>query len=226
MALDIIGAGFGRTGTLSISVALGKLGFPTYHMTDILFHPVHRKGIDFWGEVADGAPGSQHDWERVFAGFRATVDYPGCAVWRELMVAYPQAKVLLTLHPKGPEAWYDSTIESIYGGTGLESSSEFGTTFNHMIDELVWHRLLEDTMDHREQAIARYKSHIAEVQAEVPADRLLTFSADQGWGPLCGFLGVPVPDEPFPRANNREVIKQWLERMARLRNMRMGKPAT
>jgi Sulfotransferase domain len=140
-----------------------------------------------------------------------------------LMVAYPKAKVLLTVHPKGPEAWYDSTIESIYNGTGLESSSDFGNKFNHMIDELVWHRLLQDTMDNRDAAIARYQAHIDEVQAFVPPDRLLTFSADMGWEPLCGFLGVPVPAEGFPRVNNRDVIKQWLDRMARLRDMRMGK---
>lgn len=225
MTLDIIGAGFGRTGTLSISVALGKLGFPTYHMTDILFHPVHRQGMEFWGEVANAAPGSQHDWSRVFADFRATVDFPGAVVWRELMVAYPKAKVLLTLHPKGPGAWYDSTVETIYGGTGLESSSDMGATFNRMMDELVWHRMLQDTMDSREAAIARYNAHIAEVQAEVPPDRLLTFSADQGWEPLCAFLDVPVPDEPFPRANDRDVIKQRLDRTERLRNIRMGKSA-
>jgi Sulfotransferase domain len=223
MSLDVIGAGFGRTGTLSVSVALGKLGFPCYHMTDILFDPVHRKGMDFWAEVADTPPGTQHDWSRVFGDFRAAVDYPGCAVWRELMAAYPDAKVLLTLHPKGAEAWYDSTIESIYNGTGLESSSAFGAKFNHMIDELVWNRLLGSTMDHRDAAIARYKAHIEEVQDSVPADKLLTFSADQGWDPLCAFLGVPVPAEPFPRVNNREVINQWLSRMARLRDMRLGK---
>ena len=96
------------------------------------------------------------------------------------------AKVLLTPHPKGPEAWYDSTIESIYGGTGLESSSDFGTTFNHMIDELVWHRLLQDTMDHREAAIARYAMRSAQIR------RLLTIP---GAGLLSAATFVAVVDD-------------------------------
>lgn len=52
----------------------------------------------------------------MFSRYSATVDNPACVVWRELMAAYPEAKVILTVHPKGAEAWYESTIETMLYG--------------------------------------------------------------------------------------------------------------
>ena len=69
-------------------------------------------------------------------------------------------------------------------------------------------------MEHREQAIAHYNQHVADVKAAVPPERLLVFSADQGWQPLCDFLGVPVPDTPFPNVNDRAAIKKALRHMS------------
>jgi hypothetical protein len=83
--------------------ALNRLGWPCYHMKEVLANG--RSHMDFWEEVSRSEPGSQHDWERVYADYKATVDNPGACVWRELLAAYPEAKVILTLHPKGPEAW-------------------------------------------------------------------------------------------------------------------------
>lgn len=104
MALKIIGAGFGRTGTLSAYTALNQLGFPCYHMFEVLENKDNASHLDFWRGVANTEPGAQHDWEQVFANYTAAVDNPASCVWRELMQAYPQAKVLLTLHPRGAEA--------------------------------------------------------------------------------------------------------------------------
>lgn len=96
MTLELIGAGFGRTGTWSTFTALNRLGFPSYHMQEVIINKANKGHLDFWRKVANSPPGSQHDWSRVFANYRATVDNPGCCVWRELMAAYPNAKVLLT----------------------------------------------------------------------------------------------------------------------------------
>ena len=114
MPLELIGAGYGRTGTDSTRKALNQLGFPCYHALEMMENKANRSHPDFWGKVADDPPGTQQDWEQVFHAYRASVDNPACCVWRELMVAYPDAKVLLTLHPRGPEAWYESTIDTIY----------------------------------------------------------------------------------------------------------------
>ena len=131
-----------------------------------------------------------------------------------------EVKVLLTLHPRGAEAWYDSTIDTIYATNRmwqfkvLEFATPFGRKFGDMSRKLIWQRSHKGTMENHEQAIAHYHQHIAEVKAAVPPERLLVFSADQGWQPLCDFLGVPVPDTPFPNVNDRAAIKKTLRQMS------------
>lgn len=221
MTLEIIGAGFGRTGTLSTYAALKQLGLRSYHMIEVLQNRHNKGHIDFWLKVARAPAGTQHDWDTVFANYRATVDNPGCCVWRELLAAYPNAKVLLTLHPKGAEAWYESTIETIYFDQDkrlwqfrlLALVVPFFRKFAEMSRRLIWQRTLAGTMEDKAKAIARYNAHIAEVKAAVPADRLLVFSVDQGWAPLCAFLGVAVPDAPFPALNDRASIKATMRRI-------------
>ena len=221
MALELIGAGFGRTGTLSVCTALNRLGYPCYHMTEVLENRRNRSHLDFWHKVANDPPGTPRDWEPVFAGYRASVDNPGCCVWRELLEAYPDARVILTLHPRGAEAWYESTVQTIYAPERMWQFSVLtwlmprARRFREMSQKLIWQRSHGGHMDDRGAAIAQYHRHIQEVQASVPRDRLLVFSADQGWGPLCEFLGVPVPDAPFPRVNDRREIQRKFRGVAR-----------
>lgn len=248
MPLTLIGAGFGRTGTDSIRQALEHLGLPCYHMKTLMFDPAHRDGIDFWARVADSiadspadgvtgegtgggtggstggsgpaAPGRGHDWASVLAPFRAVVDFPASACWRALMAAYPQARVLLSVHPRGAAAWYDSARATIYTGTDQAADTPFGQKFNAMMDRLVWQGMLQGCMEDRDRAIARYEAHIAEVRAAVPPGRLLVYSVDQGWAPLCGFLGLPVPDAPFPQVNSRDAMSTVMDRLERSRRLR------
>ena len=214
MALKVIGAGFGRTGTMSLYTALGQLGLPCYHMIEVIKNPANKSHLDFWRKVANSPPGQQHDWEQVFARYTAAVDNPACCVWRELMAAYPDAKVVLTVHPRGADAWYDSTMDTIYFTEVmwqfkvLEWLTPFGRKFGDMSRKLIWQRSHHGTMPDRAKAIADYHQHIAEVKAAVPPERLLVFSVEDGWGPLCSFLGVPQPREPFPNVNDRAQIKQ------------------
>jgi hypothetical protein len=221
MPLQIIGAGYGRTGTLSTYTALRELGFPCYHMFEVLENKANKSHLDFWRRVAKSEPGVQHPWEAVFAGYTASVDNPACCVWRELMVAYPDAKVLLTLHPGGAEAWYESTLDTIYFTESmwqfkvLQLTTPFGRKMGEMCHKLIWQRSHQGTMRDRAKAIAHYNRHIDEVRAAVPADRLLVFSADQGWAPLCDFLGVPVPATPFPNVNDRNAIKQTIREITK-----------
>ncbi len=219
MSLKIIGAGYGRTSTNSVCTALNQLGFPCYHMLEVLENKANRTHMEFWRQVGNSPAGVQHDWEQVFLRYTATVDNPACCVWRELMVAYPDAKVLLTLHPAGPDAWYQSTMETIYF---TEISWQFrvlelvvptARKMGEMGRTLIWGRSHQGTMHDRAKAIALYKQHIEDVKAAVPADRLLIFSAKDGWKPLCEFLGVPIPDAPFPNVNDRADFKKRLVMM-------------
>jgi hypothetical protein len=220
MTLQVIGAGFGRTGTLSTYMALNQLGFPCYHMYEVLENKANKHHLGFWRKVANSSPGTTHCWEDVFGKYTAAVDNPACCVWRELMQAYPDAKVLLTLHPRGPDAWYESTMETIYFSENrwqfkvLELFTPFGRQMGDMSHKLIWQRNHKGTMEDRAAAIAHYKQHIENVKAAVPADRLLIFSADQGWEPLCKFLGVPVPTGSFPNVNDRAQIKKVIAGMS------------
>ena len=221
MALKIIGAGFGRTGTLSLYTALNQLGFPCYHMFEVLENKENKSHLDFWRAVANGKAGAQHDWGRVFSKYSATVDNPACCVWRELLTAYPVAKVVLTLHPRGAEAWYESTMETIYFTETmwqfkvLKLTTPFGRKMGDMSRRLIWQRSHKGTMSDRSKAIAHYHQHIADVRAAVPPEQLLVYSVDQGWGPLCAFLGVPQPSAEFPNVNDRAAIKQTIKGMIR-----------
>ena len=220
MPLKIIGAGYGRTGTMSVCTALNTLGFPCYHMAEV-FKNKDGSHLNFWLDVANAPAGTPHDWERVFANYTAAVDNPPCCVWRELCAAYPEAKVLLTLHPKGPDAWYESTIDTIYFTESmwqfklLATFIPFFRKFAQMSRKLIWQRNHRGTMNDREKAIALYRAHIEEVKAAIPADKLLVFTVDQGWEPLCRFIGAPVPSTPFPNVNDRAEIKKVITNMTR-----------
>lgn len=197
MTLEVIGAGFGRTGTLTLKTALEKLGFgPCHHMTEVLDNP---EQMPFWNHAADGEP---VDWEEVYSGYRATVDWPGCSFYAELAEVYPDAKVILSR--RDPERWYASMAETI-----LKSMTEMGLVGEDIPPEhpmrfgaiLVAQRAFDRDFS-KDNVIAAYERHNASVIANIPADRLLVFEAVQGWEPLCEFLDVSVPDEPFPRTND------------------------
>lgn len=214
MPLSIIGSGFGRTGTASLCMALNQLGFPCYHMHEVMGNKANKSHLDFWHKVANAPSGTQHNWDEVFANYTAAVDNPACCVWRELAETYPNAKIVLSLHPKGPEAWYESTMDTIYFTETkwqfkvLKIATPFGRKLGDMTRKLVWQRSHQGTMSDRTKAIAYYKQHIQKVKSEVPTDRLLIFSVDQGWEPLCNFLGVPVPAGEFPSVNDRVAFQK------------------
>jgi Sulfotransferase domain len=189
--MDIIGAGFGRTGTLSLKMALESLGFgPCYHMTEVLDRPDRARA---WLDAAGGSP----EWERLFSGYRSTVDWPGATFWRQLAEHYPSAKVILTV--RDPDRWFDSVERTIYRlYTTLHDEDD---VFYQMIRALVWDGDLGGRFD-RASAIARFNERVEQVTKAIEPQRLLVYRVSDGWGPLCEFLGVDVPTEDFPHAND------------------------
>lgn len=214
--MKIIGAGLGRTGTLSLKTALEELGFgPCYHMQElILRHPEH---VDTWVDALHGRPVA---WQSFFKDYQATVDYPGCNYYKELMAVYPEAKVILTV--RDPEKWYASTYQTVYAiskviprwiGYIAPQQAKLG----EMIGDQIWKRQFGNFED-RQQSIATFKQYNEEVQHYVPPERLLVFEVKQGWAPLCQFLGVPVPqDKPFPHLNDTAEFQRRI-RFLRLLN--------
>jgi hypothetical protein len=199
MALKIIGSGFGRTGTASLKLALEILDFgPCHHMEEVLQHP---EQVPHWQAIAAGKP---VNWDVVFAGYRSQADWPGAHVWRELAAAYPEAKVIHTIRPE--EQWWKSFSATIGTLLAHYKDSPAPPHVKAMIDaayEMICVQTMSGSVD-RESALAAYRRRTEDVRATIPPERLLVFDVAQGWEPLCRFLAVPVPAEPFPRVNSAE----------------------
>lgn len=198
MPLEVIGAGFGRTGTNSLKLALEALGFgPCHHMHEVSHHPEQAAP---WLAAAEGAP---VDWEALFAGYRSQVDWPGARWWRELADAFPAAKVILTLRPA--EDWYASFAATVAPEICRPPSgpSQAAADRRRMQRLTIGEQVFAGKADDRDAALATYRRHAEAVRAAIAPGRLLVFDVAEGWAPLCGFLGVPVPDAPFPRTNSK-----------------------
>lgn len=197
MTLHVIGAGFGRTATMSLRMALDQLGLgPCYHMENVLQEMVLR--VPHWNDALAGAP----QWSTVYDGFGSAVDWPTAAFWPDLATAYPDAKVILTT--RDAEKWWDSFSQTIL--FVLQSPDKWPPAQKDWLDmvvRLVIGHSLGGKTD-RDSVIAAYLANEAAARDTLPADRLLVFEAGDGWEPLCAFLGQPVPDTPFPRSNSRQ----------------------
>jgi hypothetical protein len=199
MTLQVIGSGFGRTGTKSLKAALERLGYgPCHHMHEVVENPGQ---VLHWQKLANGGA---VDWETVFSGYTSQVDWPGAHVWRDLAAAFPAAKVIHTLRPE--DKWWASFNKTI---GKLMARYEAIPLPPHIRDMLAaWNALAGQgtfggVLDDEQTALAAYRRRTEEVRTALPANRLLVFDVAQGWGPLCAFLGVDVPDEPFPHHNLR-----------------------
>ncbi|EED36643.1 conserved hypothetical protein [Luminiphilus syltensis NOR5-1B] len=199
ISLQIIGSGFGRTGTMSLKTALEQLGFPCYHMLECFPQgPAHWK---MWEQALQGNP----DWEAIFDGFTATVDFPANTSFAELAEAYPDAKVIHTV--RDPEKWFTSTQNTIFGKEWIKflPSSEAGPFMSATINNY-----FDDRMHDHDHLIKRFHEHTERVKATIAPERLLVFEVAQGWEPLCEFLGVPVPDGEFPNINETPAVQGLL----------------
>jgi len=177
--MDVIGVGFGRTGTASLKGVLELLGFgPCYHMREIRREPA--RAAD-WLAVAAG---TERDWSRVLAGYRSTVDWPAATYWRDLVDAYPHARVILTV--RDPDEWYASVERTLYQQDLGPRPDQAG--FAAMRHAVVWDGVFDGRFADRTHAIERFRQHNADVVAHVAADRLLVYRVGDDWAPLCDFV--------------------------------------
>jgi len=196
MTLAVIGAGLGRTATFSLKFALEHLGFgPCYHMSEVLADA--RRAVPLWLDAIGGRP----DWEAIFEGFHSTTDYPACTWWRELAEYYPRAKVILTV--RDPDSWFDSVNATIFSEQ-MQGSLK-GSPLGELMQGAIFREFGKRVRD-RDFMTEWFIRRNREVIDSLPRERLLVFAAKEGWQPLCAFLGVPVPREPFPKVNSRDEL--------------------
>lgn len=202
MALQVVGAGLGRTGTASLKVALEQLGIGRcYHMGEVMQNQHH---IPLWIDAADGRP----DWDSLFEGYTAAVDYPACSFWRELMDYYPDSKVLLST--RDPDSWFNSVHETIL-------SPDFTEFLEHaphaeFFEKAVW-KDYKAHINEREFMVNYYRQREDMIRNSVAPERLLVYRIGDGWEPLCDFLEVPVPATEYPRVNSRQETRAMLDAM-------------
>jgi hypothetical protein len=192
VTLAVIGVGLGRTGTNSLKVALERLlGGACYHTHEVILNLEH---VAVWQNAFDGVP---PDWERLFQGYVATVDWPGCRLWDELTNAYPDALVVLSTR-SSPERWWASAQRTVFASMKRGPLPGFED----------WHRMMRSAMqpftdcwDSKAESIAAYLSHNELIRRTIAHDRLVEWQPADGWRPLCDALGISTPDEPFPHLN-------------------------
>ena len=215
--MKVIGAGFGRTGTTSLKAALQELGFgPSYSLTEVFENPQH---VGFWEAARRG---ERVDWRGFFEGYEVAVDWPACAFYEELMEAFPEAPVVLTV--RDPEPWYESMRATIYqlrkltnGPFPLRAAFALAGMFApgpagvaRLADRLVWEDAFDGRFEDRAYAVQVFEASNEEVRRRVPRERLLVFDVRDGWGPLCAFLGLKIPDKPFPHLNEAKEMRRRL----------------
>lgn len=196
MTLHVIGAGVGRTGTYSLKLAINHLGLgPCHHMEQVLSNrPVQ---VPLWAAAATGHP----DWKAIYEGYKSAVDWPTAAFFRELNSTYPSAKFVLTV--RSPESWVESFSETIYKGlAGRDNAPEEMQAWLDMAAQVISKTGFPKGLDAVGLKEA-FAAHNEAVKAAVPGRQLLVYEVKDGWTPLCAFLGVPVPADPFPRTNDR-----------------------
>ena len=220
MSIKIIGAGFPRTGTMSLKRGIEALGFgPCYHMIDFVRD---NSTIDFWERKFRR---QNNDWSTLLSQHQSIVDFPGSLFYKELMTFYPEAKVILTY--RDSESWYESVKSTVIStGKGI-GNKEISKAEKQRVEnfkrmrQLIWGEVFEGRQDDKSYMIERYEQHNIEVKEIVPSEQLLEYSVKEGWSSLASFLGVDVPASAFPHANLRadfhnmlaEEKKEFLKKM-------------
>lgn len=197
VSLRVVGAGLPRTGTESLKTALEQLlEAPCFHMREIRGHPFDL-GVAWRDVLGGGSP----DWDALYAGYAAGVDWPTAVYWRELSVRYPDAPVVLSVRADA-ETWWQSADATIL--PVARDPAGWGAGPRNDLVDLLRRFTGTEEWDDRELLMASYDDHVAAVRATIPAARLVEWRPEDGWEPLCRALGVPVPDAPFPWSNRRE----------------------
>jgi len=221
MALKVIGAGYGRTGTKSLQLALEILGFgKCYHMEALFRNP---SDVKHWQNAYEE---KETDWNTLFKNYNSAVDFPSSMYYKLLADFYPESKVILTT--RDPEKWYNSAYSTIFSfdpGPKLKLRMLFAMPFSSkarnffkvilLYDKSLWKKYFEGKFKDKKYTIQKFERHAEEVKKSIPKDRLLIFHPKDGWNPLCEFLNVEVPSEPFPNTNTKQDFNSWARGIVR-----------
>jgi hypothetical protein len=222
MSIKIIGAGLPRTGTNTLKQSLEMLGISkTYHMKELIVNP---DDLHHWLTLeAGGTP----DWDDLYHGYQASVDFPCYPWYKQHMERYPDAKVIMTV--RSFDGWY-SSVKSTIWTAGPQTVPEklvmmlkllFSPRLRKVIQcvklakRSIFAKHMQGRFEDKEFVEQVFNKHMEDVKSYVPAEKLLIYDVRDGWGPLCQFLGVPEPEEELPHLNKRENFKTMLKDLMR-----------
>ena len=200
--MKIICAGTAKTGTKSLAKALRHLGFTVFDWEEQIFD-----FLDHWVDVFQN--GTKPDVKRVYQNADAVVDMPGNLFFQEILEAFPDCKVILS--EREEDSWVKSWTRQL---ESLQATpSEFVTPLSQTCRKMS--RVFDSYVNAAYGSLNskstyvfrnRFRIHNHRVKSIVPADKLLVYNVNQGWKPLCDFLGCEVPTVPFPHENiNAEI---------------------
>ncbi|KAI1840115.1 hypothetical protein JX266_013680 [Neoarthrinium moseri] len=210
--MKVLVLGMPRTGTQSLAGALAELDItPTYHMREVFKNKQQVawiKAIEAKYE-GKGTPSGREQFDELFAGYEAVADYPAAIFPNELLTAYPEAAVILTT--RGEDAWYASMMSTLVHAH-LHAPRQ-NPSLAAKYHTYCWK---DDFPTYGREAYRRQNEVVREA---AKGRRFLEYETGSGWGPLCEFLGVDVPEVPYPRSDDWVAYKQEVkekEKLARL----------
>ncbi|KAK4503081.1 hypothetical protein PRZ48_006508 [Zasmidium cellare] len=236
--VEVIVMGLSRTGTMSMSHALPKLGYKSYHMSAACMD-AGKGSLIMWNEAIKAkygpSPSSSQtsttgltpygapEFAKLLQGYTATSDTPTVLFVPELLAAYPDAKLILTRHPRGVDAWLKSIKNSYYRITSwwvfdwilIPWDKDFAAPYVPLLRRImeIWcgnvpYSQAKDFEAMEPRLRKRYLAHNAECLALAKAQGrpVLEFEASMGWEPLCRFLGKEVPEGAYPHVNEGDYV--------------------
>lgn len=215
--MRVLMLGMSRTGTMSIFTALEQLGYRPYHMSKAIQAP--KSNLDVWREGLNakfhgiGNPWGREEFDKILGEYDCVADVPCICFAEELIAAYPDAKVILST--RDVEEWLvsmDSSAGVVLRWKGWEWLSRYDPALVEPFWEhakVVMPAAFGTFSDFSGTSPARrkFEKHYENVRKVTPKGRLLEYRVQEGWEPLCDFLGKDVPEESFPRINDK---KQFL----------------
>lgn len=220
--LKILHAGFHRSGTASVCLALEMLDMgPVWHGMMVSL-PLLFKGISWWtkNDCAIFRRLDKHDPEVNFNEWfeliqcKSVMDFPTILYWDQIFKQYPNCKVIVPCFEY--KKWHESMVDLtnvLYSKPFTFSSYFMGLC--SMVQKEYWPRLLNHNIDKfiKDEQFSKkyYHETLQHIKSIVPKEQLLIYDVRDGWEPLCKFVDKPIPDKPFPRANMRGAIKKKVQ---------------
>ncbi|XP_076823417.1 uncharacterized protein LOC143469560 [Clavelina lepadiformis] len=206
--MKVIMAGYSKTGTKSMFTALKRLGYNVYDFME------HFQYLEKDWEKIFAGNGTTDDFRRMYENVDAVTDLPTAYFWEELHKAFPNAKIILTMR-ESEDRWIESMIKQMKVlQHPLALMFYLSPTYHRMLRFMdncgivalgqVWSKACRPIWPHEINKMVMtmsYRRHNDYILKNAPKDKLLVFSVKQGWAPLCDFLGVEIPSEPFPHEN-------------------------